>query len=119
VAVSATKGFAMTGSGMEDDIRRRAAQHSRDAYHRVKAMYISLIKTAGTRRLGDTLKVVRNELDEITFILKNVNSDKHWDMAPRLRAVDARLSELKFETASQALSDIRHAIGALQRDVTT
>jgi len=109
----------MIGSGMEDDIRRKAAQHSRDAYSRVKAIYISLIKTAATRRLGDTLQVVRNELDEITLILKNVNSDKHWDMAPRLRAVDARLSELKFETVSQALSDIRHAIGALQRDATT
>jgi hypothetical protein len=119
VPVSATKGSAMTGSGMEDDIRRKAAQHSRDAYNRVKAIHISLIKTAATRQLGDTLKVARNELDEITFILKNVNSDKHWDMAPRLRAVNARLSELKFDTVSQALSDIRHAIGALQRDVTT
>ena len=77
----------MTGSGMEDDLRRKAAQHSRDAYRRVKAIHISLIKTAATRQLGDTLKITRNELDEITV--------------------------------SQALSDIRHAIGALPRDVTT
>ena len=104
---------------MDDDVRRKAAQHSRDAYNRVKAIYISLIKTAGTRQVGDTLKLARNELDKITFILKNVNSDKHWDMAPRLRAVDAHLSELKLETVSQALIDIRHAVGTLQKDVTT
>jgi hypothetical protein len=108
----------MTGSGMEDDIRRKAAQHSRDAYNRIKAIYIGLIKTAATRQLGDTLKLARNELDEITFILKNVNSDKHWDMEPRLRAVDARLSELKFETGAPALIDIRHALGTLQKEVT-
>ena len=109
----------MTGSEMNDDIRRRAAQHSRDAYNRVKALYIGLTKTAATRQLGGALKAARNELDEITFILKNVNSDKHWAMAPRLRAVDARLSELQFETVSQALIDIRNAVGALQKDVTT
>lgn len=109
----------MTGSDMDDDIRRKAAQHTRDAYNRVKAVYIGLIKTAATRQLGDTLKAARNELDEITFILKNVTSDKHWDMAPRLRAVDARLSELKFDTVSPALLEIRNAIGALQKDVTT
>ena len=108
----------MTGSEMDDDIRRKAAQHSRDAYNRVKAVYIGLTKTAATRQLGDTLKAARNELDAITFILKNVNSDKHWAMAPRLRAVDARLSELKFETVSEALTDIRHAVGALQKEVT-
>jgi hypothetical protein len=108
----------MTSSDMDDDIRRKAAQHSRDAYTRVRAVYIGLIKTPATRQLGDTLKAARNELDKITFILKNVNSDKHWDMAPRLRAVDARLSELEFETVSQALIDIRHAVGTLQRDVT-
>ena len=108
----------MTGSDMNDDLRRKAAQHCRDAYTRVKAVYIGLIKTAATRQLGDTLKAARNELDAITFILKNVNSDKHWAMAPRLRAVDTRLSELKFETVSQALLDIRNAVGALQKDVT-
>jgi hypothetical protein len=108
----------MTGSDMHDDIRRKAAQHSRDAYNSVKAVYIGLIKTAATRQLGNTLKAARNELDAITFILKNANSDKHGDMAPRLRAVDARLSELKFETVSQALIDIRDAVGALQEDVT-
>lgn len=108
----------MTDSDMDDDTRRKAAQHSRDAYNRVKAVYIGLIKTAATRQLGNTLKAARNELDAITFILKNVNSDKHWATVPRLRAVDARLSELKFETVSRALIDIRNAVGALQ-DVTT
>ena len=109
----------MTDSDMDDDTRRKAAQHSRDAYNRVKAVYIGLIKTAATRQLGNTLKAARNELDAITFILKNVNSDKHWATVPRLRAVDARLSELKFETVSRALIDIRNAVGALQKDETT
>jgi hypothetical protein len=109
----------MNGSDMDNDMRRKAAQHCRDAYNRVKAVYIGLIKTAGTRQLGDTLKAARNELDAITFILKNVNSDKHWAMAPRLRAVDARLSELNVETVSPALTDIRNAVGALQKEVTT
>ena len=108
----------MTGSDMNDNLRRKAAQHSRDAYNHVKAVYIGLSKTAASRQLGDTLKAARNELDAITFILKNVNSDKHRAMAPRLRAVDTRLSELKFETVSQALIDIRNAVGALQNDGT-
>ena len=107
----------MTASDMEGDIRRKAAQHSRDAYHGVKALYVGLIKTAATRQLGSTLRAARNELGEITFILKNAKSDKHGDVEARLRAVDARLSALEFQTVSQALIDIRHAVGTLQKEV--
>src|SRR5579872_6618306 len=109
----------MTAKGIEGDIRRKAAQHSRDAYHGVKAVYVGLIKTSDTRQVGNTLKAARNELGEITFILKNAKSDKHGDVEARLRAVDASLSALESQTVSQALIDIRHAVGTLQKDVIT
>ena len=53
----------MTGSGMKDDVRRKAARHVRDAYKRVRDIYTESIRTAETREFADTLKIARDELD--------------------------------------------------------
>jgi len=106
----------MTGSGMKDDVRRKAARHVRDAYKRVRDIYTESIRTAETREFADTLKIARDELDDIAGILEDVDSEEHSDMVQGLRDVGASLSGLKLETLSQVLIDIRDAISALQKD---
>jgi hypothetical protein len=109
----------MTGSGMEDDIRRQAARHVRGAHKGVRDIYAESIRLAATREPARTLKVARDELDDIAGILEDIDSAEHWDMVPGLRDVGESLSGLKLETLSQVLIDIRDAISTLQKDAPT
>ena len=107
----------MIANGMEDDVRRKAARHVRDAYKRVRDMYAESMTTAATPDPAAALKVARDELDEIAGILEDVDSTEHGDMAPRLRLVGEGLAALNLETFSRVLIDIRDAINTLQKHV--